>query len=168
MNEKLIISEQKTELLNLFLGDEIYLINEPKYYDSIDSEGGNKYRFLNIVMHTATEIIAPESKDFFFKMANAIQNERINMDADGFAVINISNYPGLTWQNLEKLFSPKFCIFWGVDPFTLNIQCHLNKGLMHNGCKIISVESMEIVKDNLEMKKKLWAMVQRMFEMIKK
>ena len=39
---------------------------------------------------------------------------------------------------------------------------------MHNGCKIISVESMEIVKDNLEMKKKLWAMVQRMFEMIKK
>jgi len=168
MNEKLILSEEFPELINLFVGDEIYLIHEPKTYENIESEGGNKYRFLNIVMHSEAEIIPTSSRDFFFKMTNAIQNERINMDADGFAVINIANYEGLTWANLEKLFSPKYCIFWGVDPFSLNIPCHAYKGLVHNGCRIISVDNIEKIKDDVELKKKLWAMVQRMFEMVKK
>ncbi len=168
MNQNLIISENFPELINLFAGDEVYMIEEPKWYEEIKSEGGNKYRFLNIVSHASGEVIPPAQKDFFFRMANAIQTDRIKMDADGFAVINIFDYKGLKWANIEKLFSPKYCIFWGVDPYKLDVPCHINAGITHNGCRVTAVDEMEHVEKSKELKTELWKKIQFMFDFHKK
>ncbi|MEZ4804012.1 MAG: hypothetical protein R2852_00595 [Bacteroidia bacterium] len=112
MNDNLIIPENNPEDINMFYGDELYLIEESQWYEDIPSEGGNKYRFLNIVSHSDSEIIPEKHRDMFFRMINAIQTDRIKMDADGFAVINVQNYRGLKWNNIEKNFSPKYCVFW--------------------------------------------------------
>jgi hypothetical protein len=111
MDEKLIIPENFPELINLFVGEEFYIVKELVNYDSIEHEGGNKYRFLHIMNHHDEKIIPEAQRDFFFKMINAIRTDKVFMDADGFAVININNYESLTWKNVEKLFSPKCCIF---------------------------------------------------------
>lgn len=163
MNQNLIISENNPEEVSMFLGQELYLVNEPKWYESIRSEGGNKYRFLNIVSHNHTEVIPPDNKDFFFRMANAIQTERIKMDFDGFCVINVLEYPGLKWKNIEQVFSPKYCIFWGVDPHGFDVNCKYFGGAMLNDCKITYVDSMEAVEKDLDKKKKLWDIIKRMF-----
>ncbi|MCC6818356.1 MAG: hypothetical protein IT245_05660 [Bacteroidia bacterium] len=163
MNQNLIISENYPELVSLFLGHELYLVNEPKWYEELPSEGGNKFRFLNIVSHNHQEIIPPDNKDFFFRMANAIQTDRIKMDADGFCVINILDYPGLKWKNIEHLFSPKYCIFWGVDPHSFDINCKFYGGAMENECKITYVDSMDKVEADTASKKKLWDIIKRMF-----
>lgn len=168
MDQNLIISENFPELINLFLGEELYVVEEAKWYDLIKSEGGNKYRFLNIVSHPSEEIIPADCRDFFFRMANAIQTERIKMDADGFSVINIADYKGLKWANIEKLFSPKYCIFWGADPYKLDVHCHRNRGIILNECRIISIDSMERISADVDLKKNLWNMVKRMFDMDKK
>ncbi len=168
MDQNLIISENFPELINLFAGNEVYMIDEPKWYDEIRSEGGNKYRFLNIVSHQSEEVIPLAQKDFFFRMANAIQTDRIKMDADGFAVINIWDYKGLKWPNLEKLFSPKYCIFWGVDPYKLDVPCHINAHTTYRECRIIAVEDMQHVEADIKQKKALWEKVQRMFGFGKK
>lgn len=154
--------------MSMFIGEELYLINEPKWYEEIQSLGGNKYRFLNIVSHNHEEIIPPAQKDFFFRMTNAIQTERIKMDADGFAIINIFEYPGLKWNNIEKLFSPKFCVFWGVDPHSFDIACKFNSGALINDCKIIYVDSMDKIESDMNLKKNLWYLIQRMFGMVAK
>ncbi len=168
MNENLIISENYPEHINLFLGEELYIINEPKWYESIPSEGGNKYRFLNIVSHPHEEMIPPEQKDFFFRMTNAIQTDRIKMDADGFCVINIQDYKGLKWKNIVHLFSPKYCIFWGVDPHAMDVSCKFNGGAVIDDCKIIYVDSMDKIEKDVNAKKVLWSFIQRMFGMVKK
>jgi hypothetical protein len=168
MNQNLIISENFPELINLFAGEELYMVEEPKWYEEVKSEGGNKYRFLNIVSHASEDIIPAEQKDFFFRMANAIQTERIKMDADGFAVINIYDYKGLKWENLEKLFSPKYCIFWGVDPYKLDVPCHIHSRLVHRDCRVIAVDAMAQIEQDQKLKKKLWENVQAMFDFGKK
>lgn len=168
MNQNLIISENFPELINMFSGDEVYMIEEPKWYDEIKSEGGNKYRFLNIVSHSGDEIIPKAQKDFFFRMANAIQTDRIKMDADGFAVINIMDYKGLKWANIEKLFSPKYCIFWGVDPYKFDVPCHVNSGTTFNECRVFAVDDMEKVENNIELKKSLWEKIKLMFDFARK
>ncbi len=166
MDEKLIIPEKFPELINLFVGDEFYIIKEKVDYDEIISEGGNKYRFLHIMMHNDEKLIPEEQRDFFFKMINAVRTDKVFMDADGFAVINIKNYEGLTWKNIEKLFSPKCCIFWGVDPLTMDLVCRKYNGLVHNDCKIIFVDDIKTVSENDELKRKLWALVKRLFGMV--
>ncbi len=168
MNQNLIISENFPELINLFAGDEVYMIEEPKWYEDIKSEGGNKYRFLNIVSHTSEEVIPPAQKDFFFRMANAIQTDRIKMDADGFAVINVLDYKGLKWANIEKLFSPKYCIFWGVDPYKFDVPCHIHSKVVHNECRIIAVDEMARIENDIELKKSLWDQIKLMFDFGKK
>lgn len=165
MDEKLIISENFPELINQFLGDELYFIKEKVNYQTIASEGGNKYRFLNIMLHDEEQIIPAGQRDFFFKMANAIRTEMVSMDADGFAVINIKDYEGLTWKNLETLFSPKCCIFWGVDPVTMDIACKKYGGAKYNNCKIIYVDDIKSISENQELKHKLWLLVKRLFGM---
>src|SRR5688572_17058655 len=99
MEEKLIIPENFPELINLFVGDEFYMVKEIVNYDTVKSEGGNKYRFLHIMRHDEAGLIPEAQRDFFFKMVNAIRTDKVSMDADGFAVINITDYPGLTWKN---------------------------------------------------------------------
>jgi len=168
MNQNLIISENFPELINMFGGDEVYMIEEPKWYEEIKSEGGNKYRFLNIVSHPADEVIPAAQRDFFFRMANAIQTERIKMDADGFSVINIMNYKGLKWSNVEKLFSPKYCIFWGVDPYKLDVPCHMHARIIHNECRIMAVDDMQTIENDINLKKDLWKKIQGMFDFAKK
>lgn len=164
MDQNLIIPENYPEHVAMFLGQELYLVNEPKWYEQLPSEGGNKYRFLNIVSHNHQEIIPPDNKNFFFRMANAIQTERINMDADGFCVVNVMEYPGLKWKNIEHLFSPKYCIFWGVDPNSFDISCKFYGGAKINDCKITYVDSMAKVENDVTLKKRLWDIVKRMFE----
>lgn len=168
MDENLIISENNPELVNMLLGGELYIVEENKWYEEIASEGGNKYRFLNVVSHGGSEIIPTDQRDFFFKLVNAIQTDRFKMDADGFSVVNVSEYKGLKWDNLDKLFSPKFCIFWGVDPSKLGVACALNGVLEHNGCRIIYVNSMDLIYENDTLKRHLWELVKRMFGMNKK
>ena len=168
MNQNLIISENNPELINLLMGEEIYFVDEPKWYEEIRSEGGNKYRFLNIVSHAGEEIIPPDQKDFFFRMINAIKTDRISMDADGFCVVNVNDYRGLKWNNLEQVFSPKYCIFWGVDPHAFDVNVKLNGGAIVNDCKIIYVNSMDIIFSNDSLKRQLWNFVQRMFGIVKK
>lgn len=167
MDQNLIISENYPELVQMFIGEDIYLPKEKVWYDAIASEGGNKYRFLNIVMHGDNEIIPEAKREFFFKLINAIRTDRITMDGDGFAVVNAMNYKGLNWKNLEHHFSPKYCIFWGVDPIDFEIPCKLFGGALKDDCRILYVPSMEELSTNTEMKKKLWLLVQRMFGMEK-
>jgi hypothetical protein len=164
MNQNLIISEKYPELNQMLLGDELYVIDEPKWYEEIKSEGGNKYRFLNIVSHPGDEILPQAQRDLFFKVINPIQTERIKMDADGFSIINVYNYRGVKWENLEKLFSPRYCIFWGVDPHAMNVNCKLNGGAIVNDCKIIYVNQMEVIFSNQSMKKQLWEFLKKMFK----
>jgi hypothetical protein len=164
MNQNLIISENYPELNQMLLGEELYIIDEPKWYEEINSEGGNKYRFLNIVSHPGEEILPEAQRDLFFKVINPIQTDRIKMDADGFSVINVHNYRGVQWDNLEKLFSPKYCIFWGVDPHAMGVNCKLNGGAIVNDCKIIYVNQMEVIFSNKNMKKQLWEFLKKMFK----
>jgi hypothetical protein len=168
MDQNLIISENNPEAMQLLLGGELYLIEESQWYEDIKSEGGNKYRFLNIVSHGGDDIIPAAQRDFFFRMSNAIRTDRFTMDADGFAVVNVLDYKGLKWNNLEKIFSPKYCIFWGVDPNKMGLPCKLNGGAVHNACRIIYMDSMEHVFENDATKRLLWDMVKRMFDMNKK
>jgi hypothetical protein len=168
MNQNLIISENFPELINLFAGDEVYMIDEPKWYEEIRSEGGNKYRFLNIVSHDADEVIPAAQKDFFFRMANAIQTDRIKMDADGFAVINIADYKGVKWANIEKLFSPRYCIFWGVDPYKLDVPCHINSRAIYQECRVVAVDDMATIENDQALKRNLWVNIQAMFDFGKK
>lgn len=168
MDSNLIIPENNPEDVNMLMGGDLYLIEESQWYDEIASEGGNKFRFLNIVSHGGEEIIPKAQRDFFFRMTNAIKNDRFTMDADGFAVINVMNYKGLKWNNIEKIFSPKCCIFWGVDPNKMDVPCKLNGGSILNDCRIIYMNSMEIVFENEALKRQLWDMVKRMFDMNKK
>ncbi len=165
MDEKLIIPENFPELINLFIGDEFYLVKEQVDYDEIASEGGNKYRFLNIMHHSGDKLIPEEQRDFFFKMANAIRTDKVTMDADGFSVINTKDYEGLTWKNIERIFSPKCCIFWGVNPFSMDLVCRKYNGLMANDCKIIYVDDIKTVSEDAELKRQLWHLVKRMFGM---
>lgn len=165
MDEKLIISENFPEFVNLFVGEEFYFVREKVNYKTIASEGGNKYRFLNIMNHHEDHLIPAEQRDFFFKMINAIRTDKVSMDADGFAVINIRDYEGLTWKNIETLFSPKTCIFWGVDPYSMEIVCKKYSGVLHNECKIVYVDDIRTVSKDAELKPKLWHLVKRLFGM---
>jgi len=167
MNEKLIIDENFPEILNLFYNNEVYLVEEKINYDEIISEGGNKYRFLNIISHNNEGMLTSEQKDFFFKMINAIRTDKITMDADGYSMINVYNYKGLTWQNIEKLYSPKYCVFWGVNPEVFKLTCKLYGGLLHNGCKIIFVDNMTKISNDVVLKRNLWNLIQRLFGMNK-
>ncbi|MES2616323.1 MAG: hypothetical protein V4613_00505 [Bacteroidota bacterium] len=165
MEEKLIIPENFPELINLFVGDEFYMVKEIVNYDTVKSEGGNKYRFLHIMRHDEAGLIPEAQRDFFFKMVNAIRTDKVSMDADGFAVINITDYPGLTWKNIEKLFSPKCCIFWGVDPMEMEIVCHKYSGALLNECKIVYVDNIATISTSDELKPQLWRLVKRLFGM---
>lgn len=168
MDSNLIISENNPEDVNMLMGGDIYLIEESQWYEEIASEGGNKYRFLNIVSHPGDEIIPRDQRDFFFRLANAIRTDRFNMDADGFAVVNTIDLKGLQWKNLQKNFSPKYCIFWGVDPNKMGVPCKLYGVCQLDGCRIISVDSMEAIAGNESLKRTLWELVKRQFDMNKK
>jgi len=163
MEEDLNILQNYPELSSLFMGEELYVIDEPRYYENIKSEGGNKFRFLNIFSHGGTESIPPAHRDMFFKIINSIQTDKIKMDADGFAVININGLRGLKWNNLEKNFAPRYCIFWGVDPTPLDVVCKLNGGTIVNDCKIIYVNPINIIAESKDLKQMLWKYIKKMF-----
>lgn len=164
MYQNLIISENNPEQVNMLMGTELYLIDETQWFDEMKSEGGNKFRFLNIVDHANEHIIPETERDFFFKLVNSIKNDKFTMDADGFAVVNINAYKGIKWNNIESLYSPVYCILWGVNPEKLGIQCKLWGGAIVNQCKIIAIDSMREVSQSQEKKKQLWGFVKRMFQ----
>ncbi len=168
MNENLI-SETNTEVLLNFMGEELYLVKEAKIYDEINSLGGYKNHFINIINHQNIDFLNDEQRSFFFKMAAAIKNDKIQgMNADDFAIINYANYDGLTWENISKIFNPKYCIFWGINPIEFQMPCGLYKGINHQDCRIIYVDAMDTIMGDIELKKKLWSLVKRMFDMPQK
>lgn len=165
MEENLIIPENYPELVQQFMGQELYLIEETKWYKEIKSEGGNRYRFLNVVSVPGTDIIPPQDRDFFFRVISAVKTEKFTMDADGIAFVNIHEYKGITWENLKEKFSPKYCIFWGTDPHKLGISCRLYGGTISDTCKILYVDALDTIVADPEKKKLLWNRIQRMFGM---
>ena len=167
MDENLIISENNPELTNLLMGDELYIIHEQKWYANLPHDGNNKHRFLNVFAHQGDTPIPSADRDFFFRMITSIKNEKFSMDADGFAVINAENFPGLTWKNLEQVFSPRYCIFWGVDPIQFGLNCKLNGGIVINQCRILFTDALDQVATDVEKKKRLWQILQRMFDINK-
>ncbi len=167
MENKSIIDENFPETLINFMGEEIYFVQEKKHYEAIKSEGQNQYRFLNLIQNPNQEFLSTENKDFFFKMINAIKTDKFQMDGDGYALVNIENYPGIQWENLEKIFSPSYCILWGVDPNLIGIQCQHNYGVVKNNCRIIYVDSISTIMNDVVLKRKLWQLVQNLFQMPK-
>jgi hypothetical protein len=151
-------------MLNLLMGEEVYLYTEPAWYETIRSEGGNQFRFLNLFSHPAGEVIPEGQRDFFFKVINSIKNEKFHMDADGLAAVNISGYPGLQFSNLVKLFSPKYCIFWGVDPGNTGLHINPYEGKLEEGCRVVWVQDIDIIESSDHLKKSLWKILKAMFE----
>lgn len=167
MEENLIIPENYPELVQLFMGQDLYLVEEKSWYKEIKSEGGNQFRFLNVVSVPGEDIIPAQDRDFFFRVISAVKTDKFTMDADGLAFVNIHDYKGITWDNLKQLFSPKYCIFWGADPHKLGISCRLYGGTVSDACRIMYVDALETIAADGEKKKMLWSMMQRMFGMNK-
>jgi hypothetical protein len=164
MYQNLIISENNPEQVNMLMGDELYVIDEIQWFEEIKSEGGNKFRFLNIVDHGNEHIIPETERDFFFRIITSIKNDKFSMDADGFSIVNISDYKGVKWSNLEQLFSPVYCIFWGANPEKVGIHCKLWGGALQGNCRILYVDSIKDISENQDKKKQLWSLVKRMFQ----
>ncbi|MBC7425835.1 MAG: hypothetical protein H7321_04800 [Bacteroidia bacterium] len=157
------IDKNYPELLHSLMGDELYFITEHTHYEAIESEGENKFRFLNIFKHSEKGYIPEQQRDFFFKVINNIKTDRFDMALDGLAAINIQEYPGVQWDNLDKLFSPKFCILWDVEPTALGIAVNRYTGIEHNGCRIIYVDSLANIEASLELRQRLWKLIKNLF-----
>jgi hypothetical protein len=163
MEENLILSENFPELLAQFMDGEFYQIQESRWYDKFEYEGENKYRFLNIVNHTENKSLSEEDSLFFYKFTNAIQSEKYKMDKDGFAVLNISLYPGVEWKNIIEVFQPNFCFFWGVSPSQFGVNINKYKASVHDSIKMLYVDSMNSVFSNSSLKLQLWEQTKPLF-----
>lgn len=119
------IDQMSPEALSEWMGNEIFLIKDWKYYELIPFEGGNAYRYLNLFfIDQSDKNIPDEFRDLFFKMHRVVSKKGITMDLHGMAIVNLNNCKQVHFDNLLEVFNPKYISFWGVNPavFKLKIE----------------------------------------------
>ncbi len=166
MDNKLILDENSPELMHLFMGDVVYQAFDLKWYEELEYDGNNKYRFLNIINNEDNQFLSETSNEAFFKYVNAIQTDRYKMSKDGFAILNIANYKGIQWKNITEKLNPKICIFWGVNPAFFGLESQKYKILKRHDMSYLYVDDMDNLFKYDALKKQLWNNTKGLFDMV--
>lgn len=164
MDENLILDENSPELINLFMGDIVYQAVESQWYEKLQTEGNNQFRFLHIINEEGQVFLSEEQNNSFFKYINAIQTDRLKMDKDGFAILNLANHKGISWKNINSMLSPKTCIFWGVNPYQFGFETRKYNILKRNDISMIYIDEMTTVMQSPALKGNLWALTKQLFD----
>lgn len=164
MEDSLILSENFPESINLFMGDGIYMVQEKVDYDTINVLGENQLRFLHIINNSTEKFLNQTDYEMFFKYINAIQSDKIKMDKDGFAILNLNQYPGITWENIKVKLNPKVCFFWGVNPLILGLEVPQFTLTKTQDTQTVFLDDVNVTLNNKDSKLKLWGITKTIFE----
>ena len=85
------------------------------------------------------------------------------MDKDGFAILNMSHYPGIEWKNIIEFIQPNFCFFWGVSPSQFGVNIAKYKASVHDSIKMLYLDNMNSVFSNSALKMQLWEQTKPLF-----
>lgn len=164
MEDSLILSENFPESINLFMGDGIYIVQERVDYDTLDVLGENQLRFLHIVQNSSEKFLNQVDYEMFFKYINAIQSDKVKMDKDGFAILNLNQYPGISWDNIKLKLNPKICFFWGVNPLTMGLEIPKYVLTKIDDMQAVYLDDVNIALSDKSLKLKLWEITKTIFE----
>lgn len=137
------IDKNAVESFTSFMGDEFFLIQDIVHYGTIPSEGGNKYKYLNIFDFPEDKVIPDAFRDSFVELHTIISKGGHTMDMEGMCLINLHQVQGIRLQNIIEKLSPKYITFWGSDPQKLGLYIQPMKGMVWNGIKILRLENLE-------------------------
>jgi hypothetical protein len=140
------IDQLSPEALSEWMGTDIFLIKDWKYYPSIPFEGNNAYRYLNIFfIDESDKHIPDEFRDLFFKMHRVVSKKGITMDLQGMAIVNLNHCRQVSFANLLEVFNPKYISFWGVNPAVFKLKIEPMMGAKINQIKMLRFPSYRVL-----------------------
>jgi hypothetical protein len=163
MEDSLILSENFPESINLFMGNSVYIVQEKVEYPTLDVLGENQLRFLHVIENPKEKFFDEVEKESFFKYINAIQSDKIKMDKDGFAILNLAQYPGISWENIKSILNPRICFFWGVNPLLFEMDVPQYNVSKIDELQVVFVDSISKTLSERELKLKLWDITKQIF-----
>jgi len=159
----LFIDQNEVEPLIQLMGDELFLVNDLVWYDQIPSEGENKFRYLNIFDFESEHIIPEDFREEFFKLHRVVSKGEYTMDLSGLAAINLHQVSGIRLKNILEKFTPKYITLWGIDSEKLGLKVDKMKGLIHNGVKIMNLETSDKILTDSALYQKCELYLKQMF-----
>ncbi len=144
-------------LQHFFYGHTLY---KPKIEASnstitFDYEGDNNKYIVMLFSHTGSGAMPEAQKPFLEKILNATK-----LSFSDVALVNLNNYPDATLKQLKEFFAASSLFFWGVNSSIFNIKTQLYQPLVHEKLKIISVDPIDIIENDKNLKAKLWGILQ--------
>jgi hypothetical protein len=156
---------QPEALLNL-IGSSFYLPQDRIYYPDIQSEGDNKYRFMNIFHFEGKNAIPDEHRELFLNLLSSIVKKDKVMQPEGLCAINAANYPGAHMTDLIKQFNPKYICLWGENTHLTGADVKLYGGKIAGNARMIRVDNLETLVANPELKDKTQKLLLNLFGII--
>lgn len=147
-------------LQQFFNGHTLYIPKAPatESTKSFEYDGENNKYILMLFSHTANGTVPAAQRNFLEKILGATK-----LSFDDVAMVNLNNYPNASFEDLKDFFAPSSLFLWGVSPSIFNIQAQHYQPIIHNKVKVISVDAIEMIEKNDDMKKKLWGILKTHF-----
>lgn len=158
--------EKTYDFLPFFINEEIYIIKEnvapvykkeaelpvekPEQAEPITFLGKNLQKVMVLVDGQEDEIIAPDDKAFLLSILGAVK-----LGLDDVAIIDFSKY-SLRKNDLKSFnFSTQLC--FGIS------ETSLYQVIFKEDKKILAAHSLTAIRQDVGMKKRLWACLQEIF-----
>lgn len=122
--------------------------------------GKNEKNILIIVSEKEATFLPDDMLQFLVGILSACK-----LSLADVALTNETVNPGLDYQKLQDIFKPRVIIFFGVDPVTLSFPLSFPQYQLqsYNRQTYLSAPSLQILANNIDEKKKLWASLQKLF-----
>lgn len=136
------------------MGNEIFLVQDIVYYDVIKTEGGNKYKYLNIVDLPIDNADMEALKEQLVDIHKVVVKAGHTMNLEGMSILNLHSYPGVQLNTIVEQLAPKYISFWGANPQKIGLNILPMKGMVWNGIKILRLDNVDQTLNDANLKSK--------------
>lgn len=150
-----LISNKK-EAISIIFTESIYKIQEKISYSVFNFEGENNRNIL-IVIEKDLEI---HEREFLEKILTALK-----LNLRDTAILSINQFPNIAFIDIQKYFSPKKIISFGILPKKIGINSiipiYQTKKL--ESCSFLLANNLKVISEKEDEKKELWQQLKNMF-----
>lgn len=152
----MILAKDDTSILSLLLKEDLYLIKEQRTYSAFEYEGENNKHILIL----SSEKISVEEKIIFEKIISAL-----NLSLHDVSIVNLADYPGVSFSQLKNFFACKRMIAFGLKPAKIGIKqdVPLYEAGEYQSVKIIFSDRISMMAADEAKKKQFWNTLKKMF-----
>lgn len=131
-----------------FMNHEVIAAKDYCYYETIEYEGTNQYKYLNILDHDGPEMLPGNFKNLLIDLHKVIQKRGHIMTEKGMAIVNLGAYPGISLANLFEHCKPKYITIWGEAGEKLGLQLQPFQGKVYKSARVLRMPSpTELISD---------------------